>query len=82
MAERYEWRGAANVGPNTSAESFKFERNFWYSLDRPERSRPELPAAETGGSYGRDPLFADPERGDLSLRTGSPAAKLGAAGRP
>jgi hypothetical protein len=76
-----EWRGAANVGPNTSAESFKFERNFWYSLDRPERSRPELPAAETGGSYGSDPLFADPEKGDLSLRTGSPAAKLGAAGR-
>ena len=73
-----EWRGAANIGPNTAPETFSFERNFWYSLDRPERSRPQLPVSETGGSHGQDPLFTDPETGDLRLRERSPAARAGA----
>jgi hypothetical protein len=78
-----EWaHGGVNVGPGTAPSTFRFARNWWYSTDRPEESRPTLPAAEEGGIYGRDPLLADPEGGDLSLRAESPALRVGAAALP
>lgn len=73
-----ELRTAANVGPDTAPETFRFARNFWYCMDRPERSRPQLPAAEDAGAYGQDPLLKDPEKGDLTLRAESPARRAGA----
>jgi hypothetical protein len=76
------WGGAANVGGGTDAASFHFARNVWYAIDDPARSRPQLPAAEEGGIAGRDPLLAGPEKGDFSVRAGSPAAKAGAHALP
>jgi hypothetical protein len=51
-----------NIGPNTQPESFTFSQNLWYCQDRPDASRPELPARETGGIYGVDPRLKDPPR--------------------
>ncbi len=48
-------RAHCNVGPNTRPETFRFEANLWYAADAPDRSRPQLPAAETGGVYGKNP---------------------------
>ena len=73
-----EIREAVNIGRGTEPGTFKFARNFWYCLDRPERSRPRLPSEETGGVYGNDPLFVDPEKGDLGVRPESPARAFGA----
>jgi len=70
--------GGVNVGPNTSPETFRFAENFWYCLERPEHSRPNLPTPETRGVYGRDPMLRDPERGDLGVREDSPARAYGA----
>lgn len=70
--------GGVNVGGNTSPETFRFAGNFWFCMDEPGRSRPQLPTAELGGTYGVDPLLSDPERGDFRLRRGSPAAGVGA----
>ncbi|MBL9174817.1 MAG: right-handed parallel beta-helix repeat-containing protein [Verrucomicrobiales bacterium] len=66
-----------NVGGNTDAASFHFERNLWYASDRPMRSRPDLPSAESGGIYGLDPQFRDPPAGDFSVRIASPAVGKG-----
>lgn len=41
-----------NIGPNTAAGTFRFERNRWLAEDAPERSRPQLPVAESGGVWG------------------------------
>ena len=76
-----EWSMAANVGGGTEPKSFQIARNWWYALDRPERSRPELPVAEDGGTYGKDPQLVDPAKGDLRLRPESPARKAGAEAR-
>lgn len=76
------WGGAANVGPGTDPASFTFARNVWYAQDRPGASRPDLPTPETKGVYGKDPLLVDPEQGDFSVRSGSPAAKAGAHALP
>lgn len=72
------WGGAANVGPKTAADSFRFAKNHWYAIDDAARGQPKLPTAEADGSSGRDPLFRDPERRDFAVRPGSPAAKAGA----
>jgi hypothetical protein len=45
-----------NVGPGTSPETFQFEGNTWYAEDRPAASKPQLPAEEKNGVYGRAPL--------------------------
>jgi len=66
-----------NIGPNTDAASFRFANNLWYAFDRQELSRPALPAPETNGVYGLDPLFKAPGAGDFSLLTNSPAAGKG-----
>jgi hypothetical protein len=74
------WReGGVNVGPGTAPGAFRFSGNVWYGVDAPARSRPTLPTPETGGTYGRDPLFRDPAGGDLRLKPESFAAgKAGA----
>lgn len=78
-----EWfEGGVNIGPHTAPQTFRFARNFWYCLDRPERSRPSLPVEEQEGVYGKDPLLRDPERGDLRLRPESPARRAGADALP
>lgn len=75
-----EWAsGGVNIGPHTAPETFQFERNWWFCLDRPDRSRPTLPVPETGGTYGQDPLLRDPAHGNLGLRPGSPARAVGAS---
>lgn len=50
--------GGVNVGGGTAPETFTFARNWWYCVDRPQRSEPKLPVQETEGVYGRDPAQA------------------------
>ncbi|MBI5771844.1 MAG: right-handed parallel beta-helix repeat-containing protein [Verrucomicrobia bacterium] len=50
--------GGVNIGPGTAPETFTFARNWWYCADRPDRSTPQLPTKEIGGTYGRDPAGA------------------------
>lgn len=52
---RGQLRSDVNVGGGTAAETFAFAGNRWFAADRPEASRPQLPAAEQGGIYGQDP---------------------------
>lgn len=73
------WKGAVNVGSATAPETFKFEGNWWFCEDAPNRSTPKLPTTEKGGVYGKDPLFQNPAEDDFSLRKESPAT---AKGRP
>lgn len=77
-----QWsEGGVNIGPATAPETFRFARNVWYCEDRPTLG-PTLPTAETDGLVGEDPLLADPEAGDFSLREGSPAEGRGHAALP
>ena len=81
--ESGKWgEGGCNIGPGTAPETFRFERNLWYCTDRPERSRPSLPAEEVDGVYGIDPELTDPETGDFTLRDASPAAGKGHTALP
>ncbi len=74
-----DWaEGGVNIGPATASETFTFARNWWFCLDDPARSRPKLPVEETGGVYGKDPLFRDAEHGDVRLQPGTPANGVGA----
>jgi hypothetical protein len=43
-----------NIGANTAPETFSFANNHWFAEDRPDRSKPRLPAEERGGVYGVD----------------------------
>ena len=75
-----EWvEGGVNVGPDTAPQTFRFARNLWHCLDDPSKSRPALPAPETGGVYGKDPGLRDPANGDLRPNPRGPGAKIGAA---
>ena len=76
---RSNWGGAVNAGVGTSPESFKFRDNVWYCEDRPQRSRPDLPAPESHGMYGVDPLLRNAAVGDFRLQPASPARGKGAA---
>lgn len=73
---------AVNVGRGTAPETFRFARNWWYCLDAPTQSRPRLPTAEEGGTYGVDPRFVDEANLDLRLRPDSPATHVGADALP
>jgi hypothetical protein len=74
-----EWaEGGVNIGPFTAPQTFTFARNWWFCLDKPEQSRPNLPVPEKDGVYGIDPKLSDPEKGDLSVLPESPARKVGA----
>jgi hypothetical protein len=70
---------AANVGPNTNAASFRFAHNLWYHMDQPQWPGPFLPAAQTASLIQVDPLLADPQEGDFTLLSGSPALGMGTA---
>jgi hypothetical protein len=69
---------SVNVGPGTAPETFVFARNWWFRADAPERSVPQLPAAERDAAGGRDPGFTNAARGDFTLRRDSPARAHGA----
>jgi hypothetical protein len=78
-----EWvTGGVNVGPNTAPNTFKFTGNLWYCEDRPGRSEPKLPSAETTGVIGKDPRFRDAAKGDLGVEPDSPALTRGAHALP
>lgn len=71
-------RNVANIGGGTSPETFRFRGNHWYCIDQPQRSRPtDLPVAETNGSYGGKPAFADESKLDLRILEASNAASVG-----
>jgi len=76
---RSEWSsGGVNIGPGTAPETFTFARNAWFCRDLAERSKPTLPAVETEGLYGRDPLLDEQHR----LGSNSPARGRGADAVP
>ncbi len=75
--DRSEISTYVNIGPNTAPETFSFSNNLWYAFDNPSQSTPNLPASETGGVYGQDPLLADPSAGDFRIFEGSPAVASG-----
>jgi len=62
-----------NIGPNTASDTFTFTTNLWHAWDNPPLSQPTLPAAETGGIYGLDPLLD----ADHRISPSSPAAGAG-----
>lgn len=65
--------GGINVGDATAPTTFAFAENWWWCVDRPERSEPRLPTPEKAGVRGRDPkLLADGRLGK-----GSPAKGYG-----
>ncbi|MGQ9463591.1 MAG: hypothetical protein ACUVTP_04350 [Candidatus Fervidibacter sp.] len=74
-----EWaEGGINIGPNTAPQTFTFAGNLWFCIDKPERSKPNLPVFEKGGVYEVDPKLRNPELGDLTVTPDSPASKVGA----
>lgn len=74
--------GGVNVGGGTAPGTFQFARNAWYCLDAPTRSRPSLPVAESGGTYGVAPQLWNGEAGDVRQRPGSPLEHVGAEALP
>lgn len=72
--------GGVNVGGGTEPSSFRFERNAWFCADDPTRTRAlvRLPTEEKGGTYGVDPRFAAPEKGDLRPAAKGAIAAVGA----
>lgn len=62
--ESTKWgEGGVNIGGGTAPETFTFARNWWYCVDRPERSTPKLPTPEKDGVYGRKPAEAKGKAG-------------------
>lgn len=77
-----EMKVAVSVGGGTSPETFTFARNWWFCIDNPGASRPNLPNKEIDPVIGIDPQFINAAMGDLKLKAGSPAVGVGAfAGR-
>jgi len=60
VLRRAALRADVNVGDATAPETFRFERNWWYAEDSPERSRPALPGKADGDVHGQNPNL-DPE---------------------
>lgn len=73
-----EMRRAINIGSGTKPESFVFTGNWWYCTDKPSASKPQLPLAERGGTYGENPQLMAPESGDLRVGESSRARSVGA----
>lgn len=66
--ESARWsEGGFNVSERTAPETFEFARNWWYCIDRPERSRPRLPTPEADGVYGRPAAQASGQAGADAL---------------
>ncbi len=78
-----EMVSAVNVGAGTSPKSFLFAGNYWYCLDRPEKTRRavRLPVEERNGVYDTDPMFIEPRQGNLKLKQNSPVRDAGARSR-
>ena len=74
-----ELASPVNLGAKTSPETFKFAENFWYCLDRPEKTQRavRLPTPEKNGVYGKAPGFRDAAKGDLRLTSESRAKAYG-----
>ncbi len=74
-----ELASPVNIGAHTSPKSFNFAENFWYCLDRPDRTQraAQLPTLEKNGTYGTNPEFRDAAKGNLRLTPGSPAKSFG-----
>jgi Right handed beta helix region len=53
-------RTEVNVGDATAPETFRFERNWWFAEDSPQRSRPTLPGEVVKDVHGKDPKL-DPQ---------------------
>ncbi|MBK8096769.1 MAG: hypothetical protein IPK26_06660 [Planctomycetes bacterium] len=71
---RSSWSsGGVNVGDATAPTTFVFANNWWWCVDRPERSEPRLPVQERAGVHGRDPKL----RPDGRLGEDSPAKGYG-----
>jgi len=66
-----------NVGPNTSAGTFVFANNLWFARDDPSFPGANLPAPETGGIVGVDPMIVDVTGEDFHLAPRSPARDAG-----
>ena len=69
-------RTAVNIGPDTQPASFKFIENWWYCSDAPT-NRPQLPAEEKDGVYGKDPKVTKDRNGWMNP-TSADAAEFGA----
>ena len=54
---RQSVRTFVNIGPDTQPETFVFKSNWWWCVDG-ATVKPDLPAPETDGVYGRDPKEA------------------------
>ena len=73
-----EVSSGVNIGPGTDPQSFTFEQNHWYCIDRPESSnRLSLPVKESAAVYGIEPQFQDAEKGDLQLQATSQVRNAG-----
>ncbi|HET6410013.1 MAG TPA: right-handed parallel beta-helix repeat-containing protein [Chthoniobacteraceae bacterium] len=67
--ESQKWgEGGVNIGAGTAPETFKFARNWWYCIDRPDRSEPKLPTPEKDGVYGKNPDVAKGKAGAGSFQ--------------
>ena len=74
-----EWAsGGVNIGAKTAPQTFKFARNWWYCMDQPSRSRPQLPTPERDGVYDAPVKFRDVNNGDLRVANDRPAPTAGA----
>jgi hypothetical protein len=62
-------RTFVNIGPNTAAQTFKFQGNAWVDLTGKQRA-PELPSPEVGGRTDLDPLLK--HAGTPEMAVGSP----------
>jgi hypothetical protein len=72
-------RTFVNVGGDTDPESFTFDGNLWFDLDDPGFTIDAIPN-DAGATLAQtnaivdDPLLGDPDGGDFTLSSGSPAA--------
>lgn len=68
-----------NVGGGTAPETFRFETNLWFALDRDDFTGPTYAGGIPDGveDVVMDPQLVDRAGGDYRLSAGSPAAAAG-----